>query len=63
LLLLIATFIALYLGLESLCLYESLCSSSTIIIPIFLRGANIADLAPITIEASPLAILLHSSYF
>jgi len=36
---------ALYLGLVS-DLYEESCSSSIMIIPIFFKGAKIADLAP-----------------
>ena len=51
---------ALYLGFIS-DLYESSCSSSIMIIPKFLIEANIADLAPITILASPFFILFHWS--
>ena len=35
-------------------IFELSCSSSIIIIPIFSNGANIADLAPITIFIFPL---------
>ena len=43
-------------------LYDESCSSSIIIIPKFFTGANIADLAPITILAFPSFIFCHSSY-
>ena len=52
---------ASYFGTDS-DLYELSCSSSIIIIPILFNGANIADLAPITILAFPSFILFHSSY-
>ena len=49
---------AIYLGFVS-DLYELSCSSSIIIIPILSNGANIADLAPITIFAFPSLIFSH----
>ena len=54
--------IAWYLGVFS-CLYVLECSSSTMIIPRFVKGANIALLAPIAMETSFLSIFRHSSYF
>lgn len=51
---------ALYLG-DISDLYDESCSSSIIIIPKFSNGANIADLAPITIFALPLLIFFHWS--
>ena len=56
----LATSFAEYLGLDS-DLYELSCSSSIIINPKLLHGANIADLAPITLLASSFFILSHSS--
>lgn len=50
----------LYLGVSS-CLYEKSCSSSIITIPKSATGANIADLAPITIPASFALNLLNTS--
>ena len=48
---------ASYLGVDS-DLYELSCSSSIIIIPILSKGANIADLAPITILIFPFSYFL-----
>ena len=43
-------------------LYELSCSSSIIIIPKLFIGANIADLAPITIFAFLSCMFFHWSY-